>query len=126
LVLIDHFLFFRHFSSISAPRSNTYNRFSIHQTSHSEIDIPSFGQIAAFFGICVWLVPFGLFVSLSAGELVLPTIDSTGAVAPGDKRRSQGLLKQVYYVVKKWFDETMQALGWSRGRGYNDYSGFGR
>lgn len=65
-------------------------------------------------------------MSLSAGELVLPTIDSNGVVAPGDKKRSQGLLKQVYHVVRKWFDETMQALGWSRGSRYNDYSGLGR
>jgi hypothetical protein len=121
---VDHFIFFRHFSSISAPRSNSHNRFSINHTSSSEIDIPSFGQIAAFFGICVWLVPFGLFVSLSAGELVLPTIGSDGGISPGhDGKRSQGLVKQVYATVWTWLDDVIQAFGWSRGGGYNDLSG---
>ena len=30
-------------------------------------------QVLAFFTICLWLVPFALFVSLSANENVLPT-----------------------------------------------------
>ena len=31
-----------------------------------------FSQILAYFFICVWLVPFGFFISLSANENVLP------------------------------------------------------
>jgi hypothetical protein len=31
-----------------------------------------FNQIASFFLICVWLVPFAYFISLSAGENSLP------------------------------------------------------
>lgn len=30
-------------------------------------------DIATFFGICVWLVPFYLFLSLSANDNVLPS-----------------------------------------------------
>jgi hypothetical protein len=84
----------------------------------SGTDIPTFGQVAAFFGICVWLVPFGLFVSLSAGELVLPTIGSDGGIAPrgddgdGTGKRAKGLVKQVYAAVGNWVLESMQALGW--------------
>jgi type IV secretory pathway TrbD component len=30
-------------------------------------------DIAAFFGLCVWLVPFAYFISLSANDNALPT-----------------------------------------------------
>lgn len=86
-----------------------------------EIDIPTFGQVAAFFGICIWLVPFGLFVSLSAGELVLPTIGSDGGISPGRDdgdgtgKRAKGLVKQVYAAVGNWVWVSMQALGWGGG-----------
>lgn len=93
----------------------------------SEIDIPTFGQVAAFFGICVWLVPFGLFVSLSAGELVLPTMGSDGRISPGiagGDKRAQGLVKQVYAAVGNWITDSMQAFGWSGGTsGGGGYTG---
>lgn len=34
-------------------------------------------MIASYFGLCVWLVPFCLFVSLSAGDNVLPTMSTS-------------------------------------------------
>lgn len=42
-----------------------------------------FREILAFFTICVWLIPFGFFISLSANENTLPgslgaQIDSQG------------------------------------------------
>lgn len=53
-------------------------------------------QVLSFFTVCLWLVPFAFFVSLSANENVLPTsmdtpkpgkhaggILSFDAVAPG-------------------------------------------
>ena len=123
LVLLDHFLFFRHFSALPPPRSHVYDRFSTDPLSlRSEIDTPSFGQVAAFFGICVWLVPFGLFVSLSAGELVLPTIGSDGRISPGPSdggtKRAQGLVKQTYAALGNWLQETAAALGWTGNGGY--------
>lgn len=30
-------------------------------------------DIAAFFGLCVWLIPFAYFISLSANDNTLPT-----------------------------------------------------
>lgn len=36
-------------------------------------------MIASYFGLCVWLVPFCLFVSLSASDNVLPTMSSEPA-----------------------------------------------
>ena len=122
LVLLDHFFFFRHFSSFPPPRSHVYSRFSTTPNmSSSEMDIPTFGQVAAFFGICIWLVPFGLFVSLSAGELVLPTIGSDGRISPGvgggdsTAKRGKGLVKQVYAALGNWIWESLQALGWGGG-----------
>ena len=53
----------------------------------------------AYFTLCVWLVPFTFFVSLSAGENVLPTSYSSGQedalshyMNRGKKQRG-GLLK---------------------------------
>ncbi|KAH8987007.1 DUF396-domain-containing protein, partial [Lactarius akahatsu] len=34
---------------------------------------PSFGDMATFFGLCVWLTPLFLFLSLSANDNTLPT-----------------------------------------------------
>lgn len=31
-----------------------------------------FSQLLAYFTVCVWLIPFGFFISLSANENVLP------------------------------------------------------
>ena len=31
-------------------------------------------QILGFFFVCLWLVPFGFFISLSANDMVLPTL----------------------------------------------------
>lgn len=53
LVLIDHFLWFQFF------------------TSHYYVFI----DIAAFFGICIWLIPFAYFISLSANDNALPSYD---------------------------------------------------
>ncbi|KAF8076612.1 transmembrane adaptor Erv26-domain-containing protein [Lyophyllum atratum] len=35
-------------------------------------DVPGFTEIASFFGICVWLAPLFLFLSLSANDNALP------------------------------------------------------
>merc|ERR1719341_1830761 len=51
LLLINHYLAFTHFSRQWYP----------------------FGEVLAYFTMCLWLVPFAFFVSLSANENVLPT-----------------------------------------------------
>ncbi|XP_030763965.1 protein TEX261 [Sitophilus oryzae] len=51
-VVINHYLAFRYFSS-------TYHPFS---------------EVIAYFTLYLWLVPFALFVSLSANDNVLPTL----------------------------------------------------
>ncbi|ESO93075.1 hypothetical protein LOTGIDRAFT_119829 [Lottia gigantea] len=51
LIVINHYLTFSHFSQVWYP----------------------FSEVMAYFTVCLWLVPFAFFVSLSANEYVLPT-----------------------------------------------------
>ncbi|KAG0163578.1 hypothetical protein DFQ29_002946, partial [Apophysomyces sp. BC1021] len=49
-------------------------------------------DIASFFGICVWLIPFTYFISLSANDNALPLSDPNLAdTTPSQNRK--GLLK---------------------------------
>lgn len=52
LVLINHYLAFQFFGENYYP----------------------FAEVMAYFTLCLWLVPFAFFVSLSANENVLPTL----------------------------------------------------
>ncbi|OMP84184.1 Protein SVP26 [Diplodia seriata] len=123
LVLINHYLWFRHFST-PPPRSNYYP----YNTSR-DYSIPTFTEIASYFGLCVWLVPFALFVSLSAGENVLPSMGSEYAtgegssfVAPGQepsggaaKKANVGLAKAAVDGVRDWLGETGEIMGFWKG-----------
>ncbi|KAF5363502.1 hypothetical protein D9756_000346 [Leucocoprinus leucothites] len=66
LVIADHFIWFFYFSHIT------------HQARYSRSYrgggpmTPGFTEIASFFGICVWLAPLFLFLSLSANDNALP------------------------------------------------------
>lgn len=134
LVLLNHYLWFLHFSAPSArsPPSFPYGR---------DPNVPTFTEIASYFGLCVWLVPFALFVSLSAGENVLPSMGSeyaTGegssfvtpgqeplgasgvAYGDGKKRRARsgtnaGMAKAVVNGVRDWVGETGEVMGLWRG-----------
>lgn len=85
--------------------------------------MPTFTQIASFFGICVWLVPFALFVSLSAGENVLPSMGSEyatgGHISSANgvmetqsgssfrgKARKKGLVRAALDGALEWASET--------------------
>jgi Transmembrane adaptor Erv26 len=65
-VVADHFLWFFYFARVSneARRLRTY-RVVVKEP-------PGFTEIAAFFGLCVWLVPLFLFLSLSANDHAIP------------------------------------------------------
>ncbi|KAK2171010.1 hypothetical protein NP493_1114g00013 [Ridgeia piscesae] len=51
LLVVNHYLAFDYFTAVWHP----------------------FSEVLAFFTICLWLVPFTFFVSLSANENILPT-----------------------------------------------------
>lgn len=96
-------------------------------------EIPTFTQIAAYFGLCVWLVPFALFVSLSAGDNVLPSMNtetsssssvmSAGIRSPelgtvtGQQVRNKGMFKAIIDGASEWMGETRELLGIKRSEG---------
>ena len=123
LVLVNHWLWFRHFQHPRAdPRHQYY-------PPPDGAALPTFGEVAGFFGLAVWLVPFALFVALSAGENVLPSMGSEYAtgegssfVSPGrepvkDKVAREGLAKALVNGVREWVGETGAVLGWTGGGG---------
>ena len=84
----------------------------------------------------MWLVPFALFISLSAGENVLPSMGSEYATGPGSsyisagaepgiglggvtgRKRSgtqSGMAKAAVNGVKGWVSETGELMGFWRG-----------
>lgn len=89
-------------------------------------DVPSFTEIASYFGLCVWLVPFALFVSLSASENVLPSMGSeyatgdhggvsSGLGGAGAGKKNKGLAKAVVDGTREWIGETGELMGFWRG-----------
>ncbi|RPB24883.1 DUF396-domain-containing protein [Terfezia boudieri ATCC MYA-4762] len=131
-VVANHLLWFRHFSTPPevllqrelAKEARGYGRGSpMHGYSSSDPyytnKIAKFSEISAFFGLCVWLIPFALFVSLTAGENVLPsTSELQGAVAGGrshGKRKTggPGMAKMVVDGVKDWFYNVGETFGWT-------------
>ena len=108
-------MFFRYFSALPLKLAQeSMNPLLGHRIYYG----PSFGEIAAFFGICVWLVPFGLFVSLSAGELTLPTVGVEGS---SGQRKRQGLVKQTYIFIWDWIGSTLDALGIARSQRFSHF-----
>lgn len=130
LVLLNHWLWFRHFSAPPTRSSNRSGRYNYYDQPQA----PSFTEIASFFGLNVWLVPFALFVSLSAGEYVLPSMgseyatgqgssfvspgrepaDMNGGVKRGRHKRSNtqsGMAKVAVSGVREWISETGELLG---------------
>ncbi|THC95937.1 hypothetical protein EYZ11_004579 [Aspergillus tanneri] len=91
-------------------------------------DMPTFTEVASYFGLCVWLVPFALFVSLSAGENVLPSMGSeyvTGeristvgvsstALLPEGRNKNKGMAKALVDGVRDWVKENGELMGFWR------------
>ncbi|BGP00847.1 erv26 super protein [Rhodotorula toruloides] len=77
IVLLSHYLSFRHFSSrsLAAASHHSYPRYDPRKGRYASqgAQTESFLEVATYFGVCVWLVPFYLFLSLSANDNVLPS-----------------------------------------------------
>lgn len=130
LVLTNHFLWFHHFSKPPPhTRTSLYDPIT---------NVPTFTEISSFFGIFVWLVPFSLFVSLSAGENVLPSMGSEyatgGEVRTGDLgggggvggggmkgRKQKGLVKAGVDWAVEWARETGEVMGFWRGERHKGF-----
>lgn len=109
MVLVNHYFWFRHFS---AAQHRSYARMT---NVYDQPDVPSFTEIASYFGLCVWLVPFSLFVSLSASDNVLPTM---GSEAPsqdgGSKNKRQSAVKVGVDSVLSALGEVSRMAGWKK------------
>ncbi len=81
-------------------------------------DVPTFTEIASYFGLCVWLVPFALFVSLSASDNVLPTMGSEEPSGSGGDRskskRGQGMAKALVDTALTAIADIGEMAGWRR------------
>lgn len=84
-------------------------------------DVPTFTEIASYFGLCVWLVPFALFVSLSASDNILPTMGhedptmSTSAGGSGSaSRKGQGMAKALVDGIRSAITEVGVMAGYKR------------
>lgn len=97
MVCLNHWFWFKHFSDPNLP---PYAIYSERPTYQGETH-PPFIQVASFFGICVWLIPFALFISLSASENVLPYSSETEDVNKPKKRSSVAkvLVQKLYDVI---------------------------
>lgn len=111
-VVLNHFMWFRFFTDSSIPpyaiyRSNPDYQGPVH---------PPFAQVSSFLGLCVWLVPFALFISLSASDNVLPTSadisfeDESGAAKA--RRQSTGLAKALINYVYGYVVKVFRAAGY--------------
>lgn len=74
MVIIDHFLWFFHFARVT---QDARLRARLSYRPKQLVEAPGFADIATFFGICVWLAPLFLFLSLSANDNALPMNLST-------------------------------------------------
>ncbi|KAF8312698.1 DUF396-domain-containing protein [Clavulina sp. PMI_390] len=74
-VLSDHFIWFTYFSHRTRNARQSMRKFGSadwRPLTGSEAKILTFMDIATFFGVCVWLIPLFLFLSLSANDNALP------------------------------------------------------
>jgi len=71
LVISDHFMWFFYFAKITQDARHRSHR--PYGVPSNVLKVPGFADIATFFGLCVWLVPLFLFLSLSANDNALPT-----------------------------------------------------
>lgn len=102
LVIANHLLWFRHFHSPYIPPLEVRLK-----PNYQPPRIPSFMEVCAFFGLCVWFVPFALFVSLSAHDNLLPH-----HVEVKDKKKKNGLAKVFIASVRDHIYAISRNLGY--------------
>lgn len=104
LVVANHFLWFNHFHNPSIPPIEVRLR-----PDYTPARIPLFAEVCSFFGICVWFVPFALFVSLSAHDNLLPHhVESSENV----RKKNTGLAKMVVGTVRDQIYSLSRACGY--------------
>ncbi|KAB0801884.1 hypothetical protein PPYR_04070 [Photinus pyralis] len=84
-IVINHYLAFDHFGNV----------------------MYSFSELMAYFTLCLWLVPFALFLSLSANENALPTVRET---SDGDVVSNYFSKKEKKYGLLSLFNYAKEAI----------------
>uniref|UniRef100_A0A182WF57 Protein TEX261 n=1 Tax=Anopheles minimus TaxID=112268 RepID=A0A182WF57_9DIPT len=79
-----------------------------------QLQYHTFSEVLAYFTLCLWLVPFALFVSLSANDNVLPTSNERTHLLGGNddvvtnyfsSRKKMGLLSLFSYAKESLLPE---------------------
>ncbi|GAA5886152.1 hypothetical protein JCM5296_003500 [Sporobolomyces johnsonii] len=87
-VLVSHYLSFRHFSARQSTAAHHYTHYNAYNHRNTKAggwdnkNKESFLDVATYFAVCIWLVPFYLFLSLSANDNVLPSADQVPSHRP--------------------------------------------
>lgn len=103
LVVLNHFFWFNHFHNPRIPSLDERLK-----PDYVPPRVPSFLEVCSFFGLLVWLVPFALFVSLSAHENLIPHHNDN----PQAKKLSQGLAKVLITRAKNSVFVVARQFGW--------------
>ncbi|EGF98897.1 uncharacterized protein MELLADRAFT_40593 [Melampsora larici-populina 98AG31] len=107
LVILDHFAWFFYFTD----RTSSHHPYHSKVYRHLDSTALTFLDVTTFFAICVWMVPFYLFLSLSANDNVLPSRN-------GNVFKSNS---QVFFI--EHFSDLMIFPFYNRFRStYNDFS----
>ncbi|KAL1662342.1 DUF396-domain-containing protein [Schizophyllum commune] len=92
LVIADHFIWFFYFAQMSAAAR--------HSRYRKDPRAPEFTEVATFFGLCVWLAPLFLFLSLSANDNALPTRSAVQPDAPPPAVARTSLFRSMFGFVR--------------------------
>lgn len=95
LVLANHFLWFFHFSAEAKAANKHYSyagssRRNSARSARAGGNRPnplSFMEVATLFVFCVWAIPFFLFLTLSANDMVLPSQSESSLLCLAEWRR---------------------------------------
>lgn len=109
LVITNHFLWFNHF--LNPPTPLFQERL---QRGYEAPVIPLYLEVVSFFGLCVWFMPFALFISLSSHDHLLPHHDENA----GKGHRNTSLAKVVLEATKARMYEVARKSGFELDRNY--------
>ncbi|AMD19853.1 HCL298Wp [Eremothecium sinecaudum] len=109
LVALNHYFWLRHFNDVEIPPQYLSDPMYMPRKK------ASFTEVTSFFAICIWFIPFSLFVSLSAGENILPTTmgkknddyDSSNMM----RRKASSLVKVIIDSVREYFSKIASVVG---------------
>lgn len=125
LVFANHFIWFHYFRNSAQEyfASNPGSVFSRYDDYSYTIDEPfTFSQTAAFFLICVWLVPCILFIAFGTNDISLPIMevnpehrknssDNPFSALPVQRRRNNVIRKLNKHLHER-FEGVLAKLGW--------------